>query len=389
MRFPGFEGEWVKKRLGEVAKIIGGGTPDTNIKEYWSGNIQWFTPTEIKSNFVTKSIRTITELGLKKSSAKLLPKGTILLTTRATIGEVAIANEECSTNQGFQSLVTNKLTNNIFISNWIKRNKNEFIKRANGSTFPEIGKSEIENILIYLPLIYEQQKISSFLSLIDEKISSQIKIIEELKLLKHTLIKKLFSYQLKFNDDNGNNFFEWRDIMLGDIGQVITGKTPSTKDLDLWDGDVQFVTPTDMNESKYQYSSKRTIKRTENLKILPPKSIMFTCIASIGKMSLSLKPCVTNQQINSIIPNSGFNNEFIFYAVANISEFIKSIQSSSTMPIINKTEFSKFKISVPSLKEQTKIADFLTSIDKKINIEIKVAQKLEDQKSFLLQQLFI
>ncbi|WP_262486721.1 restriction endonuclease subunit S [Chryseobacterium indologenes] len=379
----------MKKRLGEVAKIIGGGTPDTNIKEYWSGNIQWFTPTEIKSNFVTKSIRTITELGLKKSSAKLLPKGTILLTTRATIGEVAIANEECSTNQGFQSLVTNKLTNNIFISNWIKRNKNEFIKRANGSTFPEIGKSEIENILIYLPLIYEQQKISSFLSLIDEKISSQIKIIEELKLLKHTLIKKLFSYQLKFNDDNGNNFFEWRDIMLGDIGQVITGKTPSTKDLDLWDGDVQFVTPTDMNESKYQYSSKRTIKRTENLKILPPKSIMFTCIASIGKMSLSLKPCVTNQQINSIIPNSGFNNEFIFYAVANISEFIKSIQSSSTMPIINKTEFSKFKISVPSLKEQTKIADFLTSIDKKINIEIKVAQKLEDQKSFLLQQLFI
>ena len=389
MRFPGFERDWEVKKLVDVAKIIGGGTPDTNIEEYWNGNIQWFTPSEIKSSFVTKSNRTITELGLKRSSAKLLPKGTILLTTRATIGEVAIANEQCSTNQGFQSLIVNDTTNNIFISNWIKHNKNEFIKRANGSTFSEISKSEIENIEVFIPSINEQEKIAGLLSLIDERIQTQSKIIEELKLLKNTLNKKLFSRELRFKDDNDYPFGDWKDIMLGDIGQIITGKTPSTADLDLWDGDIQFVTPTDIRVDKYQFTTERTIKKTDKLKILPPKSIMFTCIASIGKMSLSLKPCVTNQQINSLIPNSDFNNEFVFYAIANISGFIKSIQASSTMPIINKTDFSKFKISIPPPEEQLKIANFLSSFDSKINIEFQLLQKLEVEKKYLLTNLFI
>ncbi|MFD2034218.1 restriction endonuclease subunit S, partial [Belliella marina] len=215
------------------------------------------------------------------------------------------------------------------------------------------------------------------------------KIIEGVNAFKVSVAREIFSQQLRFKGDNGNEFPEWEILMLGDIGQIITGKTPSTKDLGLWNGDIQFVTPTDISESKYQNSTERTIKRTEKLKILPPKSIMFTCIASIGKMSLSVNPCVTNQQINSIIPYSNFNNEFVFYAVENISEFIKSIQSSSTMPIINKSEFSKFKISVPSQEEQTKIANFLSSIDTKIDVETKLLQKLEEQKKFLLQNLFV
>lgn len=157
----------------------------------------------------------------------------------------------------------------------------------------------------------------------------------------------------------------------------------------MWNGDIQFVTPTDITESKYQYSTGRTIKRTNKLRILPPKSIMYTCIASIGKMSISMKSCVTNQQINSIIPKPEFNNEFVFYALSNISEFIKSTQSSSTMPIINKTEFSKFKISTPSLQEQTKISHFLSSIDIKIDIENNFINKLEKQKQYLLVNLFI
>ncbi len=117
LRFKEFSDEWKGKMLGEIVEIIGGGTPETNIEEYWNGKIQWFTPTEIKSNYVSNSLRTITEAGLKKSSAKILPKGAILLTTRATIGEVAIAMNDCSTNQGFQSLVVRQGINNIFIFN--------------------------------------------------------------------------------------------------------------------------------------------------------------------------------------------------------------------------------------------------------------------------------
>ena len=184
--------DWDLTELKNVCFIIGGGTPDTQKSEFWNGNIQWFTPTEIKSNFAFKSERTISELGLKNSSAKILPQGSILLTTRATIGEVAIAQEECTTNQGFQSLIVKENCNNVFLFHWIKENKFELIKRANGSTFPEISKSEIELIKILLPSIKEQTKIANYLSSIQEKIETEKQILEKLELQKKFFLANLF-----------------------------------------------------------------------------------------------------------------------------------------------------------------------------------------------------
>ncbi|WP_228463985.1 restriction endonuclease subunit S [Chryseobacterium bernardetii] len=183
---------WETKKLKDVCEIVGGGTPETNKSEYWNGNIQWFTPTEIKSNFISKSERTISHLGLKNSSAKLLPKGTILLTTRATIGEVSITLEECTTNQGFQSLIVKEDCNNIFIFNWLKVNKYELEKRASGSTFAEISKSEIEKIQINIPNIEEQAKIANSLSSIDLKIDTEVKFLQKLKEQKKYVLENLF-----------------------------------------------------------------------------------------------------------------------------------------------------------------------------------------------------
>lgn len=196
LRFKNHKGidfqNWETKKLKDVCEIIGGGTPETNRSEYWSGNIQWFTPTEIKSNFVSKSERTISDLGLKNSSAKLLPKGAILLTTRATIGEVSIALEECTTNQGFQSLIVKEHCNNLFLFNWLKVNKYELEKRANGSTFAEISKSEIEKIQINIPHAEEQAKIANSLSSIDLKIDIEAKFLQELKEQKKYVLANLF-----------------------------------------------------------------------------------------------------------------------------------------------------------------------------------------------------
>src|SRR5690606_14918500 len=153
-----------------------------------------------------------------------LPKGTILLTTRATIGEVAIATQECTTNQGFQSLIVNKEAKNIFISNWIKQNKKEFIVRANGSTFSEISKSEVESIPIFIPSIQEQEKISSFLSLIDDRIATQNKIIEQLETLIRDFRNQIFKQKIRFTDDNGEYFPEWIMYKLSDISERIIQK---------------------------------------------------------------------------------------------------------------------------------------------------------------------
>lgn len=183
---------WQIKKLMDISEIIGGGTPETGRAEYWNGHIQWFTPTEIKSNFISKSDRTISELGLKNSSARLLPKGTILLTTRATIGEVSIALEECSTNQGFQSLVVKENCNNMFLFYWLKVNKYQLEKRANGSTFSEISKSEIEKIVINVPSTKEQTKIANFLLSIDTKIDVEAKLLQKLEVQKKHLLTDLF-----------------------------------------------------------------------------------------------------------------------------------------------------------------------------------------------------
>lgn len=184
--------EWENSILGEECEIIGGGTPDSTNENYWGDEISWFTPTEIKVKYLKKSKRMITREGLKKSSAKLLPKGSLLLTTRATIGDVAFCTNECSTNQGFQSFLPTSKPNLYFLYYWIKSNKKELIKRSSGSTFLEISKKEIQKITINLPNIKEQQKIASFLSSIDNKIEITSTQLEKTREFKKGLLQQMF-----------------------------------------------------------------------------------------------------------------------------------------------------------------------------------------------------
>lgn len=212
LRFKEFSGDWERRKLGNVAKIVGGGTPSTTENEYWNGNIPWFTPTEIKlRKFVSMSERTITEEGLKKSSAKILPKGAILLTTRASLGDMAIASREVTTNQGFQSIIAGNDINNEFIYYLQPKLKKYCYKNASGSTFLEISKSNIEQFKFYMPSKEEQEKIASFFSLIDDKISLQGEKVEALKEYKKGMMQKIFSRELRFKDDEGRDYPEWEE----------------------------------------------------------------------------------------------------------------------------------------------------------------------------------
>ena len=162
-----------------MGSVVGGGTPDTNIKDYWNGGIQWFTPSEVgKEKYVSNSIRTISLKGIKNSSAKLLPARTILLSSRATVGECSINMQECCTNQGFQSIIPN--TNVVipeFLYYRIVTHKRDFIKKACGSTFLEISAKQVAKQHSFVPSNPEQNKIATLLSLIDERISIQNKVI--------------------------------------------------------------------------------------------------------------------------------------------------------------------------------------------------------------------
>lgn len=204
LRFDGFNKVWESKQIGEIAEVVGGGTPKTEIVDYWDGEIKWFTPSEIgKTKYVFDSDRHITEKGLKNSSAKLLPKDALLLSSRATVGEISIALTECSTNQGFQSLITKSNVDNDFIYYLISTIKNEFLRRSSGSTFLEINKNEIKRMPINIPELSEQKKISNLFSAIDNKIEMLEKKCEYYQDFKKYLMQRIFSSsddKLKFNE---------------------------------------------------------------------------------------------------------------------------------------------------------------------------------------------
>jgi type I restriction enzyme S subunit len=184
--------EWNRIKFSEIGNIVGGGTPDSYVTDYWDGYINWFTPSEIKSKYVKNSLRKITSDGLSRSSAKLLEAGTLLLCTRATVGEVAIALEKCSTNQGFQSICVNEENNNEYWYYWLKSNKKMLITRSSGSTFLEIGKSELAKMPVESPMLKEQQKIADCLSAIDKKMDAVAQQIAQMETFKQGLLQKMF-----------------------------------------------------------------------------------------------------------------------------------------------------------------------------------------------------
>lgn len=218
LRFLEFTKVWKSTKIGEIADIVGGGTPRTEVEEYWDGEIRWFTPSEIgKTKYIFDSKRHITDKGLKNSSAKLLPKDTILLSSRATVGEISIALTECSTNQGFQSLITKNNVDNDFIYYLISTIKNEFLRRSSGSTFLEISKNEIKRIPINIPELSEQNKISNLFSAIDNKIEMLEKKHQYYQDFKKYLMQRIFSSQddkLRFKSADGEQYSDWKERNL-------------------------------------------------------------------------------------------------------------------------------------------------------------------------------
>ena len=174
IRFKGFTDAWEQRKLGELAEIVGGGTPSTSVNSYWDGDIDWYAPAEIGEQiYLESSQRKITEEGLNKSSAKILPIGTVLFTSRAGIGKTAILLKEGCTNQGFQSIVPNK----VKLDSYFIFTRSEELKRYGetvgaGSTFVEVSGKQMANMELMMPkTMLEQQQIGEYFANLDHLIT--------------------------------------------------------------------------------------------------------------------------------------------------------------------------------------------------------------------------
>lgn len=194
IRFAGFTNAWELRKLSDLAEIVGGGTPDTNNSAYWDGDIDWYAPAEMEGQRYAKgSVRKITELGLQKSSAKILPAHrTVLFTSRAGIGKTAILQRPAATNQGFQSLVLKDGTDPYFIYSMGEKIKDMAEGVASGSTFLEISGKMLGNLEVMVPNLKEQESIATFFRGIDDLITLHQCKCDKLKEIKNSLLQKMF-----------------------------------------------------------------------------------------------------------------------------------------------------------------------------------------------------
>ncbi len=367
LRFPEFSGEWVTKSINDLAVVIGGGTPDTTVKSYWDGEIQWFTPSEIgKNKYVDSSLRTITEVGLNNSSAKLLPPNTILLSSRATIGECSLSLRECATNQGFQCLVSKKC-NVDFLYYLIQTKKKDLIRKSCGSTFLEISANEVRKIQVSVPSDVEQQKIAELLSLIDERIATQNKIIEDLKKLKSAIRKKVF---VSLKEEHTE---------CCEINQLLTYEQPTAYIVtnDEYSTDTTLIPVLTANkgfvlgytdEDFGIYQKGECIIFDDFTMDAKYVSFPFKVKSSAIKM-LTAKPNV----------NLRFMFEYLSYLELKSEEHKRHYIS----------EIASLVVELPSKEMQNKIASLMTSLDNKLALEENTSVRYEDEKQYLLSQMFI
>ncbi|MUV27084.1 restriction endonuclease subunit S [Burkholderia thailandensis] len=197
-RLPGFEGEWTVKRLDQLANIRSGGTPSTTVSRFWDGGIPWCTPTDITrlggGKYLLDTSRQITSEGLSNSSAELIPANSVVMTSRATIGECAINLKPVTTNQGFKNFVPFEDTDVNFLYYLLQTQKQGFIQLCAGSTFLEIGKTQLAAYKVHLPSTKaEQTAIAEVLSDMDAELAALEARRDKTRLLKQGMMQELLT----------------------------------------------------------------------------------------------------------------------------------------------------------------------------------------------------
>lgn len=394
--------KWEATTLNAIAKIVGGGTPDTAIEDYWQGSIQWFTPTELKTKYVSESKRKISDAGLKNSSAKVLPAGTLLLSSRATVGDVSIALNECTTNQGFQSLIVNDENNNEFVYYWLTNNKKSLLEKASGSTFLEISKREIEKLVIQKPVKKEQTKIANFLTAVDEKITQLTQKHDLLTQYKKGVMQLIFSQELRFKDDDGGNFPEWEEKELRTLCDLVTkGTTPTSVGHEFKTSGINFIKIESLEaDGKLIKEKLGFIDADAHAKLfrsqLKLHDLLFSIAGALGRVAIvtdEFLPANTNQALAIIRLSEGqsLDTKYVFYTLTNdrIKKLIESISVQLAQANLSLKDIGDFVIELPCIKEQTKIANFLTAIDDKITAIQAQLHAVKQYKHGLLQQMFV
>lgn len=382
MRFSGFTDEWVSYKIGDISKTYSGGTPSTSKREYYEGNIPFIKSGEI-GNEVTEQY--INEEAINNSSAKKVQKGDLLLALYgATSGEVAISKIDGAINQAVLK-IDNKM-NNYFQYNYFVKYKDQIIHKYLQGGQGNLSANIIKKLEFYYPNLEEQQKISNYLLLIDNKIELLEKKHHEYQNFKKYLMQQIFAQKLRFNFTD-----EWEKYLLEDISLIGKGFTPSTSNPSFWDGDLKWLSIADMNQGKYinQTTKKITSDGSKNKEPVKKGTLLMSFKLSIGKLGILTEDMYTNEAIcNFKWKNKDVLTEYMYYYLSSINILKYGSQAAKGITLNNET-LSTIPVLLPSLEEQKKIINILSDVDLKISMLENSIHDTSKFKKGLLQQMFV
>ena len=383
-----------KCKLGDICEIVSGSTPKTTIEEYWDGDVKWITPAELNENvyIINDSVRKITKLAVEKTGLSSFPEGTVILSTRAPIGKVAIAGCEMYCNQGFKNLICSEKIFNKYLYWFLKGNTMFLNSLGRGATFKEISQAIVSEIEINVPEIEEQHEIVKIL----EKVNTIIRFRKQELSVLDTLVKARF---VEMFGDAVDNPMGWEKKQLQEIvtddctisyGIVQTGNdqeegVPVFRPVDIVNRIPkleELKRTTEEISNKY----KRTILKGHEMLITVRANIADTCI--VGK---EFKGCNVGR---GIVPIRTQENimvlEFLKYLMdsKHLNDDIKSKAKGITLIQLNMEDLREVELIVPPIEQQKAFVEFAEQVDKS---KVKVQKALDEtQKLFdsLMQQYF-
>jgi type I restriction enzyme S subunit len=399
LRFPEFSGDWEEKKLGKVTKIASGGTPNRGSNNFWdNGDIPWVTTSLIDFNEIFHVNEYITHQGLANSSAKLFPKDTILVAMYGqgkTRGRAAILKIEASTNQACAALLPNVGFCSDFLLQYITNNYENLRRLSNDGGQKNLSSGLINNLRVALPLIPEQQKIASFLSSVDKKIEKLSKKKKLLERYKKGMMQELFTQQIRFKDDNGNDYPDWEEKKLEDVAIFLKGKGLAKSDIDE-NGALECIRYgqlyTDYAETIKGVKSRTSVSASEL--VLSKANDIIIPASGETQIDIATASCVLKEGValggDLNIIRTEQHGVFLSYYLNSVRKIdIARLSQGISVVHLYASQLKTLKLELPSFPEQTKIANFLSAIDDKINLIEAELTQVQTFKKGLLQQMFV
>ncbi len=379
--------DWKTVTIGDIAKVYDGTHQTPN---YVEDGVPFYSVEHVTSNNFADTKFVSQEVYEVESRRVFIEKGDILMTRIGDVGKAKYIDWDAEASF-YVSLALIKCKPSVeprYLTQLI--NSSEGQREIWGKTlhvaFPnKINLGDISKCVIGVPDIDEQKRIVAILETWDEYLEKINKKIERKKHVKKGLMQRLLTAEMRLPGFSG----AWTHLPIGTIGKVVTGNTPPKDNSDNYVGDHYWATAEDF-KSKFIHTTKVTLslKGSRQSRIVPKGSILVTCIASIGKNAIAGTDLAMNQQINAVIVDETYDNEFFYYQIGFSKNALLRIAGAGAMPMLNKQDFSKIKMFAPKDKaEQTAIANVLSVADKELDELLKLKSTLTDQRKYLVNNL--